>query len=94
MVFRVTYMAGEFEAHYLFADENEWAKWRDETAAIKQKIADINKYVRFPNPRLDSYRNDWLPMVDDYEEGWGRDYVAPDIQAARMEVLMQLTQYD
>ena len=68
-----------------FSSETEYIEWYHEVMVIKDKIASINT-TWYPEPRLSNYRNQWVLMVEAFEQKWGSNYVPADIKSTLDEV--------
>jgi len=52
---------------------------------VKKNIAEINS--RHPSERINAYKTEWIPLVQQHIDKWGADMVLPDIRLAYLDVL-------
>ena len=87
--FGYMYISGQYNVVYTFPNYNVAMNWQGDTETIKQMIAGINDNLeqtgRTGQGTLADYQP-WLLAVRNYKNHWGRDFVAPDIQAACHDV--------
>ena len=82
---RVTYLSGSYAMIMNFSSEAKYTEWKNDVMAIKDKIAWINT-TWAPEPQFSHYHNQWIPMVEAFEQKWGSDYVPADIKSSLDEV--------
>ena len=64
-----------------------------ECEAIRDSIAHINEYDWYPEPRMTSYRDVWLPRVSNFIRTWGDANLPEDIRRSFIEVQTGVDRY-
>ena len=83
--FCVGYFSGDSVMTLTFNSAAECAEWNHGMTEIKDNIKWINKKW-YPFPRVQFYKNHWIPMVEAFEKKWGSNYVSADIKSSLAEV--------
>ena len=76
---------GLLDDDLVFDSLTKCAAYEHSMTEIKDHFECINKKC-YPFSRVQFYHNQWIPMVEAFEQKWGSGYVPADIKSSLAEV--------